>query len=105
MKVKILSEDERSIKEQEKTGLRIEPGRPFVFGEERLKKKTSSLDYPITVLESERDDIHRHPADHLDQLQRAIDILTEEKYKRVKEEFKKEVEEKKKREPIPYVKR
>jgi DNA-directed RNA polymerase subunit RPC12/RpoP len=57
-------------------------------------KKTSSLLYPITVLESERDDIHNPLKSQVAQLQEAIDILTDEKYRRVREEFKKEVEKK-----------
>ena len=75
--------------------------------DERSMKKIqkSNLDYPITVLESERDDIHCPLKSQVDQLQEAIDILTNEKYRRVREEFKKEAEKKKKEEPIPYVKR
>jgi len=53
--------------------------------------KKSRLDYPINVLESERDDVHCPLKSQVDQLQEAIDILTREKYKRVKEEFKKAV--------------
>lgn len=56
--------------------------------------KKSRLDYPINVLISERDDVHCPLKSQVDQLQEAIDILTNEKYRRVKEEFKKEVEKK-----------
>ena len=83
--------------------------------EKKKGKKTLNLLYPITVLEAERDNIHRHPAGHLNQLQRAIDILIGEKYKLEREKFKKEVEEMKRvedltkhlrrSEPTPYVKR
>ena len=57
-------------------------------------KKTSSLDYPISVLTEERDSIHGLPLRKADQLQKAINILIGKKYKIVKKEFKKEVEKK-----------
>jgi len=47
----------------------------------------SNLDYPIAVLEAERDDVHCPLKSQVDQLQEAIDILIGVKYKRVKEEF------------------
>jgi hypothetical protein len=66
--------------------------------DERSMKKIqkSNLDYPITVLESERDDVHCPLKSQVAQLQEAIDILTNEKYRRVREEFRVETEKKEK---------
>ena len=43
--------------------------------------KTSNLLYPITVLEAERDNIHGLPGSQVAQLNKAIDILNDEKKK------------------------
>ena len=60
----------------------------------KRSKEISNLDYPIAVLEAERDNVRCPLKSQVDQLQEAIDILTNEKYRRVREEFKKEVEKK-----------
>jgi len=39
----------------------------------------SNLDYPISVLTAERDNIHGLPKKRAEQLQRAIDILNDQK--------------------------
>ena len=39
----------------------------------------SNLDYPISVLTAERDNIHGLPKNRADKLQRAIDILNDQK--------------------------
>jgi len=39
----------------------------------------SNLDYPISVLTEERDNIHGLPKNRADKLQRAIDILNDQK--------------------------
>ena len=39
----------------------------------------SDLDYPISVLTEERDNIHGLPKSRADKLQRAIDILNDQK--------------------------
>lgn len=41
--------------------------------------KMSNLDYPISVLTAERDNIHGLPKNRADKLQRAIDILNYQK--------------------------
>lgn len=48
----------------------------------------SDLDYPISVLTEERDNIHGLSKNRVDKLNRAIDILTEVK---MKEEMKKRI--------------
>jgi len=39
----------------------------------------SNLDYPISVLTAERDNIHRLPKNRVEQLDRAIEILNYQK--------------------------
>ncbi|MCK4822994.1 hypothetical protein KA005_44950 [bacterium] len=44
----------------ERGAARIEPGRPFVFGEERLKKKTSGVKFRITPIVGKDRKLIRH---------------------------------------------
>lgn len=90
-----LAEQEKGEEGTKVPEMKIDPDKPFVPTEGMDKKITTHLLYPITVLESERDNIHGLPKSRADQLQGAIDILISERYKVVKEEFKAEVEKKK----------
>ena len=76
--------------------MKIDPGKPFVPTEGMDKKIKLHLLYPITVLEAERDNVHCQPGSLVAQLNNAIGILNNERCKIVKEEFRKEVEKKKK---------
>jgi len=64
------------------------------------KKRNKNLDlyYPTCVLESERDNIHGLPKDRVEQLNEAIRILNDERYKIEKKVFKKQEKERKEKE-------
>jgi DNA-directed RNA polymerase subunit RPC12/RpoP len=57
--------------------IRDETGKPFVPTEGMDKKIKSHLLYPITVLESERDNAPHQPGSLIAQLNKAIEILNE----------------------------
>ena len=61
--------------------MKIDPGKPFVPTEGMDKKIKSHLLYPITVLEAERDNVPHQPGSLIAQLNKAIEILNNERRK------------------------